>query len=119
MAVAVPQAVQAGPVGDLFEGAVAAIAEEAVAIAEGCVRGGREGTALDGIDVEPAVAVIVEQADAPAHGLGQEPLRGPAILVDEAEPQRPGVIDELRQDHHGAGGTAEGRFIGQRLFEAG
>ena len=64
-----------GALGDVLERAVAAVAEEAVAVG-GRVGPGGNGPPWTAVDVEPAVAVVVEQADAAAHRLGELRLRG-------------------------------------------
>ena len=69
MAVAAGEGGDPGGVGGVLEGAVAAIAEEAVAVG-GPARAGRERAALGGVDVEPAVAVVVEHRDPAAERLG-------------------------------------------------
>src|SRR5262249_9946313 len=83
--------------GDVLEGPVAPIAEEAVA--EGPGRGtGRERAALDEVHVQPAVAIVVEQADPTAGYLGELTLRRGAVVEGEAEPGRLGIVAEDRDD---------------------
>ena len=53
----------AGPFGGVFERAIAAVAEQAVAGRRPAGIGGKR-TPLDDVDVEPTVAVVVQQADA-------------------------------------------------------
>ena len=80
--------------GDVVEGAVALIAEQAVAVARRCRTGG-ERAPLDHIDIEPAIAVVVEQTDAAAGRCGGDQASGlPAVLVDEPEAGCRGVVDE-------------------------
>ena len=91
----------AGFLGHVLEGAVAAVAEEPIAGGRSASLPGpparaAQGSALDAIDVEPAVAVEVEQADAARHRLGQQVLRGLAVVEDEAKAGGLGVVDEFR-----------------------
>ncbi len=56
-------------VGDVFKGAVAAIAKQPVAVAPDClVRWKRPS--LHGVNVEPAISIVVEQSDPSAHRFG-------------------------------------------------
>ncbi len=56
--------------GLIFKGAIASVAEQAVAAGRsGGI--GRENTALDDVDVEPTIAVVVQQAHASRCGLGE------------------------------------------------
>src|SRR5262249_59511125 len=77
--------------GDVDEGAVAAIAEQAVGAGR-AGRLGREGPALHRVDVEPAVAVVVEQAEASRHRLGELPPSGSAVVEKEPQPRNLGVV---------------------------
>ena len=79
--------------GGVLERAVAAVAEQAVAVGERSCRR-RERPALDDIDVEPAVAVVVEQADAAAHRLGELSRRSGPVVEDEPQPSSLRVVAE-------------------------
>src|SRR5262249_22409021 len=82
--------------GDVLEGAVPTVAEQAIA-GSGGLQLGREGTALDEVDVEPAVAVDIDQADAAAgRDRGDQSPRGATVLLDEGQSRERGVVDEAR-----------------------
>ena len=95
VAVAALERPDPGRARDVLEGAVAAVAEEVVAVAAGRTDRG-ERPPLDGEDVEPAVAVEVDQRHAAAHRLGQprRPPRAVPVVVGEAEAGRLGIVGE-------------------------
>ena len=96
VAVALGHAADPRGVRHVFERAVAAVAEQAVA--PGWLsRIGGESAPLHEIDIEPAVAVVVDQADAASGELGELVDTRLAVLVDEREAGGPSVIAELGQ----------------------
>src|SRR5262249_27674258 len=117
----------AGTVGDVLEGAVAPIAEKAIATRvtgilpvaisglEDCATG-REVTALDEVDVEPAVAVEVEQADAPAGRLGELVDGRLAVVEDERQSGRRGVVAEFGRGAPRRVGGLRHRSMGRAQF---
>ena len=48
-----------------------------------CFGVGREGCAVDEVDIEPAVAVVIEQANAAAHGFNVIEMPVGAVGMDE------------------------------------
>src|SRR5262249_38867623 len=81
--------------GDVLEGTVPAVAEQAGSAAT-AGRLGRGGPALHHVDVEPAVAVVVEEGDAARPGFGGLPPGGWAVCANEPQPPAPSIVDEAR-----------------------
>jgi len=67
---AVAFALDASLFGDVGEGAVAVVVEEAVPIAGRFLLQGRDCGTVDEVNVQPAVVIVVDQADAGDHGFG-------------------------------------------------
>ena len=84
----------AGPLGDVLEGAVALLRKRRSPPSPAWAGSGAKRPPLDAIDVEPAVAVVVEQADAAGHGLGELAERGLAVVEGEAQAGGLGVVGE-------------------------
>ena len=104
MAVSARERGDPGALGDVLEGAVAPVAEEAIA-GRRAIRAGREGAALDAVDVEPAVAVVVQQRHAAAERLGELVDGRRAVVVGESQADGLGIVGE-RGDDHGAPSAA-------------
>ena len=124
-AVAVPagESADARAIGDVLEGAVASIVEQAIPRAcrrRSGVGGWSEGTSLDAVDIKPAVAVIVQEGESAAGGLGQLVEGSLGIIVNESEADGLGIVGkgELaagprpRTPRAGAG---SGRQLGPRV----
>src|SRR5262249_28358863 len=104
-ALAPPAAADPRPLGDVFEGAVAPVAEKGGA---GSGTGSRrQRGAVGEEDVEPAVAVVVEEGDAGARRLEDVGAGVPAAVRGlEAETRGGGAIGE--RDRTRGGSRAEG-----------
>ena len=107
------------PFRDILEGAVAQVAEQAIAVGDlglTTAHRGRERPPLEAVDVQPPVAVIVEEADATAHGLRELSSRGPTVVVGEVEPHRLGVVGKVGWNRARGGPGLLGGRAGDRGF---
>ena len=111
------QGLESGEPRGVLEGAVALVAEEAVAPG-GPAGVRRKGPTLDHVNVEPAVAIVVEEAGTPAGRLRELVNRGLAVVVDERQPGRPRVVGEREGRLAGLAGIG-GRIRELRIILAG